>query len=403
METGGLDGQALALRHLHLGLDRPAEGRGPRAPGRRAAGAGDQLRAAGAGRPRGAGVEPQLSTWPRTEIWGALLNGATPGDHPARRRPVASGSRRGRSPSIGSPTMSLTAALFARMAQEEPDAFAGMRELMVGGEAVDPAAARRVLAGRAPRRLLNVYGPTENATTSTWYPVRDGGAGPAPHRAAGRQHDGPRAGPLAPAGAARRAGRAVRSAAQGLARGYWRPAGADRRALRARSVRADRPAAASTAPATWRRRRADGDPRVPGPHRPPGQDPRLPHRAGRDRGRAWPSTPRCGEAVVLAREDVPGDKRLVAYVVAEPGAASPPRAGSRRSRSRSGRSSSTTSTPARSRPRPIRRSTSSAGTAATRACRSRRARCASGSTTRSRGIARAASRGGCWRSAAAPA
>ena len=34
------------------------------------------------------------------------------------------------------------------------------------------------------------------------------------------------------------------------------------------------------------RRLPDGDAGVPGPHRPPGQDPRLPHRAGGDRGRA---------------------------------------------------------------------------------------------------------------------
>ena len=40
------------------------------------------------------------------------------------------------------------------------------------------------------------------------------------------------------------------------------------------------------------RRLAERRPRVPRPHRPAGQDPRLPHRAGRDRGRASPQHPR---------------------------------------------------------------------------------------------------------------
>ena len=39
-----------------------------------------------------------------------------------------------------------------------------------------------------------------------------------------------------------------------------------------------------TAPAIWRGRLANGDIEYLGPHRSPGQDPRLPHRTGRDRG-----------------------------------------------------------------------------------------------------------------------
>ncbi|HEY2739130.1 MAG TPA: condensation domain-containing protein, partial [Thermoanaerobaculia bacterium] len=41
------------------------------------------------------------------------------------------------------------------------------------GEAVDPGAVRKVLSSGGPERLLHVYGPTENTTFSTWYRVED--------------------------------------------------------------------------------------------------------------------------------------------------------------------------------------------------------------------------------------
>ncbi|HYU33835.1 MAG TPA: amino acid adenylation domain-containing protein [Thermoanaerobaculia bacterium] len=106
------------------------------------------------------------------EIWGALLTGAaivviprqvvlSPADFAACLRDLRVTS------------MFLTSALFTRMAREVPDAFAGMSELLVGGEAVDPDAARTVLASRPPRRLLNGYGPTESTTFAAWHPIRE--------------------------------------------------------------------------------------------------------------------------------------------------------------------------------------------------------------------------------------
>ena len=73
------------------------------------------------------------------------------------------------------------------------------------------------------------------------------------------------------------------SAAPALARGYLDRPGADGRAVRARPLRGGAREPGSTAPATWC---AGGRTaaRVPGPRRPPGEDPRLPRRAGRGRG-----------------------------------------------------------------------------------------------------------------------
>ena len=51
------------------------------------------------------------------------------------------------------------------------------------------------------------------------------------------------------------------------------------------------------------RYRADGDDRVPRPDRPPGQGPRLPDRARRDRDGARPAIRGVAEAVVVARGD----------------------------------------------------------------------------------------------------
>ncbi|MCB1033705.1 MAG: AMP-binding protein, partial [Acidobacteria bacterium] len=104
------------------------------------------------------------------EIWGALLTGATLVILPREvtldpERLSAALEERGVT------SLFLTTALFNQVAREVPEAFAGARELLFGGELVDPAAVRRVLGASPPERLLHVYGPTENTTFSTWYEV----------------------------------------------------------------------------------------------------------------------------------------------------------------------------------------------------------------------------------------
>ena len=246
------------------------------------------------------------------EIWGALLNGATlvviPRDTVLSPSGLAAALSEHRITN-----MILASALFAQMAREEPDAFAGMRELLVGGETVDPEAARRVLAGRPPQRLLNLYGPTENTTYSTWYPIRTA-PGPLPIGS-------PVANttlyvvdrwlqpvPLGVAGELAVGG-------QGLAWGYWRRP----------ELTAERFVPDFTGPPGSRlyrtgdlvRRRADGILEILG---------RIDHQVkirgfrielGEIEARLA-EHPAVRQTVVLAREDVPGDKRLVAYVVQNP-------------------------------------------------------------------------------------
>src|SRR5262249_27295498 len=88
------------------------------------------------------------------EIWGPLLAGGTtvlvaPEVVP---RPAAFAAAL-RAEAIG--TLFLTAALAHQAAREAPGAFATLETLVVGGEALDPAMMRCLLAADPPRRLLN--------------------------------------------------------------------------------------------------------------------------------------------------------------------------------------------------------------------------------------------------------
>ncbi|MFC4311926.1 amino acid adenylation domain-containing protein, partial [Steroidobacter flavus] len=61
----------------------------------------------------------------------------------------------------------MSVGLFNQYADALTDVFARLRYLMVGGDALDPRTVRRVLKAAAPTRFLNVYGPTECTTFST--------------------------------------------------------------------------------------------------------------------------------------------------------------------------------------------------------------------------------------------
>ena len=99
------------------------------------------------------------------EVWGALLNGAhlrvLDTDTILSPKKFAEAIE-----THGISIMFLTASLFSVMAATAPSAFGKMQTLVVGGDAVNPDAARTVLRTAPPARLVNGYGPTECTTFS---------------------------------------------------------------------------------------------------------------------------------------------------------------------------------------------------------------------------------------------
>ncbi|MFI0444378.1 amino acid adenylation domain-containing protein [Actinomadura sp. 6N118] len=61
----------------------------------------------------------------------------------------------------------ITTTLFNLVAEERPTAFAGLKEVLTGGEAGSPAAMRKVLAACPDTEVGHVYGPTEATTYTT--------------------------------------------------------------------------------------------------------------------------------------------------------------------------------------------------------------------------------------------
>ncbi|KAB8321061.1 amino acid adenylation domain-containing protein [Tolypothrix campylonemoides VB511288] len=69
--------------------------------------------------------------------------------------------------------MFLTTALLNQLASVVPNAFKNIRHLLFGGEAADVHSVKAILKNGSPQRLVHVYGPTECTTFSTWYLIQD--------------------------------------------------------------------------------------------------------------------------------------------------------------------------------------------------------------------------------------
>jgi len=246
------------------------------------------------------------------EVWGALLNGAAivivPHDVVVSPPALAAAIRDRRID-----TLFLTTALFNEVVRDTPEAFDGVRDLLFGGEAVDPRWVRTLLRRGAVSRLLHVYGPTETTTFSTWYRIDDvrEDASTVP---IGRPLANARAYVLdrhlqrVPFGAVGE----LYLAGDGVARGYWR----------APALTAQRFVADPFGPAGGRmyrtgdlvRCRADGDLEFVGR-----RDHQVKIRGFRvelgEIETALRQQSDVRDAIVVVREPAPGEKRLTGYVV----------------------------------------------------------------------------------------
>ncbi|TDD83154.1 amino acid adenylation domain-containing protein [Actinomadura darangshiensis] len=106
------------------------------------------------------------------EIWGALLNGATLAIATPRELEeidIVSIMRRNEVTVAVVPT-----GLFHQAAELAPEAFAGLRMLLVGGDAMSTGHARKIKEQLPDLTVINAYGPTETTIACTVYDIDDG-------------------------------------------------------------------------------------------------------------------------------------------------------------------------------------------------------------------------------------
>ncbi|MFX0592109.1 amino acid adenylation domain-containing protein [Melissospora conviva] len=103
------------------------------------------------------------------EIWGALLTGS--------RLVVAPAGPLGPKEIVALvraeriTVLWLTAGLFHQIVEHDPAGLAGVRQLLAGGDVLDPDSVRAALHLRGRRPVINGYGPTENTTFTACHPM----------------------------------------------------------------------------------------------------------------------------------------------------------------------------------------------------------------------------------------
>ncbi|CAM5534290.1 Carrier domain-containing protein OS=Kitasatospora aureofaciens OX=1894 GN=HS99_0003960 PE=4 SV=1 [Kitasatospora aureofaciens] len=243
------------------------------------------------------------------ELWAPLLGGGRAVVAPAGE--VTASTLRRMVTEHGVTALWLTAGLFSLVAEEEPSCLRGVAQVWTGGDVVSPVAVGQVLAACPGTVVVNGYGPTETTTFAATHAVSDAPSGSLP---IGRPLDDMRAYVLdaglrpVPAGCVGE----LYLAGAGVARGY-----AERPGLTAERFVAD-PFASDGARmyrtgdlARWSTDglleyagRADTQVKLRGFRIEPGEIEAV-----------LAAHPSVGRAVVVVREDRPGVKRLVGYLV----------------------------------------------------------------------------------------
>lgn len=96
------------------------------------------------------------------ELWGPLLNGGRLAVYPSG--PIDIDELGAVLDREGVTTLWLTSGFFHRMVDHRMEALGRLRQLLAGGDVLDPVRADRLLREHPAVRLINGYGPTENTT-----------------------------------------------------------------------------------------------------------------------------------------------------------------------------------------------------------------------------------------------
>ncbi|MFD7663678.1 amino acid adenylation domain-containing protein [Streptomyces sp. NPDC059788] len=245
------------------------------------------------------------------ELWVPLLNGGSVVVAPAAD--MDGGTLAGLVAAHGVTAAHVTAGLFRALAQESPGCFAGLRHVLTGGDVVPPEAVARVAEACPGATVHHLYGPTETTLCATTHTLAPGTEAPSV-LPIGRPRDGTAVFVLdrflrpAPVGVAGE----LYIAGQGLARGYL-----GRAALTAERFVAC-PYGGGRMYRTGDLVRWDADGNLVFLGR---ADDQVKIRGFRiELAEVEAVLARCpgvDQIAVLAREDRPGNKRLVAYVVGD--------------------------------------------------------------------------------------
>ncbi|MEU9703753.1 amino acid adenylation domain-containing protein [Streptomyces sp. NPDC047981] len=249
----------------------------------------------------------------QNELWQTLLSGACLAVRPGDFRSVDELDKFLRDHEVEA--MSFSAGFFHAVADTDPGILAGLRRVVVGGEALSAPHCARVLDRLPDLRIVNAYGPTECSVTATCFPVeRDGRPGrtvPVGRPTADtRVYLLDRDLHVVPVGVT---GEAY-LAGDGVCRGYR-----DRPAMTAERFLPDpfgKPGSRMYRTGDLMRRRADGTLEFVGR-----TDDQVKLRGYRielgEIEQALAEHPDVARAAVIVREDQPGRRRLVGYVVSE--------------------------------------------------------------------------------------